>query len=148
MFDLYGLPDDFPGYEEASRTSDPYARVEILETSLYEAINSRRFIPYFQLHEFESLLFSDLRKISAQFPEYSAEIHQLEESVKRFNSPELVNDGIETAPSKRIIASLPEYANRKASAGPTIAGKIGLPVLQSKCRHFREWLERLSGACT
>ena len=148
MFDLYGLPTDFPRYADAARESDPYARVRILETALSEAIGDRRFIPYIQLHEFEALLFSDLQKLDTQFPEWSAEIHRLVATASTLGSPELVDDGPTTAPSKRITAAIPEYASRKASAGPIVAAKIGLPVLQSQCRHFRQWLERLADACT
>lgn len=144
MFDLYGLPTDFPRYADAAAESDPYARVKILETALSEDIGDRRFIPYIQLHEFEALLFSDVEKLNTQFPEYSAEIQRLTQTMTAFGSPELVNDGAATAPSRRIAAAIPEYAVRKASAGPIVAAKIGLPVLRSQCRHFREWLERIA----
>ncbi len=60
MFDLYALPDDFPGYEAAKAIGEPYARVAALETAFAEAINDSRFIPYIQLHEFEALLFAVL----------------------------------------------------------------------------------------
>lgn len=48
MFDLYALPDDFPGYAEAKRKTDPYERVKILEDALGKDIRDRRFIPYIQ----------------------------------------------------------------------------------------------------
>lgn len=63
--------------------------------------------------------------------------------VESSGSPELVNDGIDTAPSKRIIREIPEYASIKASAGPIVAEKIGLDNLRLKCRHFGEWLTKL-----
>lgn len=148
MFDLYRLPNDFPGYADGARASDPYDRVTILEAALSEDIGDRRFIPYIQLHEFEALLFSDAAKLNTQFPEYPDEIHRLAATASTIGSPELVDDGPTTAPSKRIVAAIPEYESRKASAGPIVAAKIGLPVLQSKCRHFREWLERLAAART
>ena len=145
MFDLYGLPADFPRYEDAAEVSDPYARVEILEEAMSEAVGDRRFIPYIQLHEFEALLFADLQKLDTQFLDSPSAIQQLVETARELGSPELVDDGPTTAPSKRITAAIPEYASRKASAGPIVAAKIGLPELQSQCRHFREWLERLTG---
>lgn len=40
MFDLYGLPTDFPRYSDAAKVSDPYKRVEILETALGKAIGA------------------------------------------------------------------------------------------------------------
>ena len=137
MFDLYGLPTDFPRYADAARVSDPYERVEILETALSEAIGDRRFIPYIQLHEFEALLFADPQQLETQFLDRPSEIQQLIETAKRLGSPELVDDGPTTAPSKRITAAIPDYRSRKASAGPIVAAKIGLQVLQSQCRHFR-----------
>jgi len=63
MFDLYGLPTDFPGFEEGRRQQDPYARVAHLEAAFGEDINHRRFIPFFLLHEFEALLLSDPEKL-------------------------------------------------------------------------------------
>ena len=146
MFDLYGLPADFPGYAHAATVSDPYERVEILETALSEAIGDRRFIPYIQLHEFEALLFADPQKFDTQFLDRPSEIQQLVETASGLGPPELVDDGPTTAPSKRITAAIPDYGSRKATAGPLVAAKIGLQVLQARCRHFREWLERLAAA--
>ena len=144
MFDLYGLPTDFPRYADAAEASDPYARVEILEAALSEDIGDGRFIPYIQLHEFEALLFADPQKLDTQFPDCPSEVQVLVETAQRLGSPELVDDGPNTAPSKRITAAaIPDYRSRKGSAGPIVAAKIGLPVLQSRCRHFREWLKRL-----
>ena len=143
MFDLYGLPTDFPGYEDAAQTSDPYKRVRTLEDALSEDISDSRFIPYIQLHEFEALLLSDPQKLDSQFSDRSAEIQQLVEMVSEFDSPELVNDGDDTAPSKRITDEMPEYEKMKASAGPIVAEKIGLPTLRLMCEHFGKWLGRL-----
>ena len=146
MFDLYGLPADFPRYAAAAEVPDPYARVAMLEAGMREDIGDRRFIPYIQLHEFEALLFSDLQKLDTQFPDRGAEIQRLVKTAAKLGSPELVDDGATTAPSKRIAAAIPEYAERKATTGPIVAAKIGLPALQSQCRHFRQWLHRLADA--
>ena len=143
MFDLYGLPEDFPGYDEARRLTDLYERVEVLERALSEDISDRRFVPYIQLHEFEALLFSNPRKLETQFYDHGDEIQRLIETASEFESPELIDDGKDTSPSKRIIEEIPEYRWMKASAGPIVTGKIGLPTLRSKCKHFGEWLERL-----
>ena len=143
MIDLYGLPTDFPGYEDAQRKEDPYERIRILENSFKDNIVDHRFIPYFQLHEFEALLLSDPQKFDAQFFDHGTKIKELVDLVSGYESPELINDGKTTAPSKQIINKIPEYAKMKASAGPIIAGKIGLPSLRSKCMNFNQWLERL-----
>ena len=143
MFDLYGLPRDFPGYDEARALTDSYERVSVLEGALGEDISDHRFIPYIQLHEFEALLFSCPRKLETQFYERGDEIQQLIEMASAFDSPELIDDGCDTAPSKRIISKIPEYERRKVSAGPIVAEKIGLSTLRSECRHFGEWIDRL-----
>ncbi len=143
MFDLYGLPQDFPGYGDAAGLTDAYERVGVLEDALSEDISDPRFVPYIQLHEFEALLFSDPRKLETQFDDRDDEVNRLVMTASAFDSPELIDDGKDTSPSKRLIGEIPEYGRMKASAGPIVAGKIGLSVLRSKCKHFGAWLERL-----
>lgn len=145
MFDLYALPDDFPGYADTAGRRDPYDRVNALENALADDINDSRFTPYLQLHEFEALLLAGPRQLESQFGECDVAIQRLDSAVADFGSPELVNNGRDTAPSKRIIAEIPGYADRKASAGPIIAGRIGLAVLRARCPHFGQWLDRLQG---
>ena len=142
MFDLYDLPTDFPGYAAALQ-NDAYQRVEALEEALAEDISDPRFIPYIQLHEFEALLLSDPQKFETQFVNRADEISRLVEMVSEFSSPEHINCGIDTAPSKRIGKEIPEYKHMKATVGPIVAEKIGLPTLRSKCSHFAEWLAKL-----
>jgi hypothetical protein len=55
--------------------------------------------------------------------------------------PELIDDGQDTAPSKRIAAQFPNYS--KTTVGPQMAELIGLENIRSKCPHFNAWLERL-----
>jgi hypothetical protein len=59
--------------------------------------------------------------------------------------PEDINDGELTAPSKRLIAEVPDYEYLKAVAGPAIAAQIGLPALRAACPHFHTWITRLEG---
>lgn len=140
MFDLYALPNDFPGYDEAKRQTDPYKRIEILEKSMSDDINDPRFIPYIQLHEFEALILSDPQKLDWEYLEHDTQIGNLVSMVGGQN-PELINDGPTTAPSKRILAEIPEYD--KATAGVAVVEKIGFNQLRQKCSHFDGWLRRL-----
>ena len=142
MFDIYALPEDFPGYEDARQKRNPYDRVRLLEGALGEDISDRRFVPYLQLHEFEALLFSDPQKLEELFNGRNAEIGRLVRVAEQSN-PELINDGNETAPSKRIIREIPEYGSDKASSGPLVAEKIGLATLRQRCQHFDEWVGKL-----
>jgi hypothetical protein len=140
MFDLYALPDDFPGHTEARTKSDPYERIKILEERMAADISDRRFVPYIQLYEFEALILADPQQLDWEYLEHDVAIQNLI-SMVGVQNPELINDGRETAPSKRILKEIPEYD--KATASVSVAGKIGLPVLRNKCKHFHEWVSRL-----
>ena len=143
MFDLYEIPKDFPGFTESRVITDPLLRAVRMEDSLGADLPHPRFIPYLQVHEFEALLFADPSKIGAYYPSRDKEIQGLLAAVAGFPSPEHIDDGEATAPSKRIISAIPEYDGHKPVAGPVIALEIGLPVLRAKCTHFAEWLARL-----
>ncbi len=143
MFDLYALPNDFPQFDEAKRISEPYQKVEKLETALADNINDYRFIPYIQLHEFEALILSDPSKLIDRFPEYDESVQELVAICKKFSSPESINNGETTAPSKRIIQLIPSYKGAKVSVAPLMVQKIGLPTIRSQCPHFDEWLIQL-----
>jgi len=135
MFDLYALPDDFPGYADALRYSDRYQRVQLLEKALATDIDDWRFIPYIQLHEFEALILADPRQLDWEYLEHDDPIRRLREIVGDQN-PELIDD--DSPPSKRILQEIREYD--KPGAGPAVAEKIGLPILCDRCRHFGEWV--------
>lgn len=146
MLDLYALPGDFPGCAEARLVADPNAKVALLEErfrSDLAADGFNRFIPYLQLHEFEALLLSSPQHLDWEFLEHQSAIDRLSELVAAFASPEHINGGYDTAPSKRIIREIPQYEFRKVSVGPLVAEKIGLPSLRGSCPHFHEWLEKL-----
>jgi hypothetical protein len=143
MFDLYALPEDFPGYAEIQRLTDPYERVAALEAAMASDIADHRLIPYLQLHEFEALLFCDPEKFDWEYLEHERQIARLIEIADAHRSPELIDDGPQTAPSKRIIKHIPEYAFQKASAGPLVAQRIGIEKMRSQCPHFAGWLGRL-----
>ena len=143
MFDLYALPKDFPDFDNAYKKVDPYERVTFIEKALKEDIQDYRFIPYIQLHEYESLILSKPDKFEIMFPKHERQIANLEELVKSFISPELINDGQETAPSKRIIKEIPAYKSLKKTAGVAIAQQIGLETIRKRCPHFNEWITKL-----
>lgn len=145
MLDLYALPDDFPDFAGTSRISDPYRRVEQLEAAFATAIDHRRFIPYLQLHEFEALVLTDPSHLDWFFIEGTDQkaIAQLNALSASYDCPELIDDGVETAPSKRIIAELPAYARLKAAVAPEVVAKIGLGRVRERCPHFGAWLASL-----
>jgi hypothetical protein len=143
MFDLYRLPGDFPGRAKGQTVTDPYQRVNVLEQSMADDIQDRRLSPHIQLHEFEALLFTDIRRLLIEFPSAGGAVAELDASTQHFSSPELIDDGLETAPSKRIITAIPDYAGLKVTAGPRVASDIGFTAIREKCPHFDGWLRRL-----
>jgi len=142
MIDVYGIGDDFPGFSEAMKQRDPYEKVRALETALCEEIQDRRFIPYFQLHEFEALIFADPSKLEEEYLDNVKEIKSLVQLSKRCD-PERINDNPATSPSHRIIKAIPAYD--KYYAGSKITELIGLETLKQRCPHFNEWLSKLEG---
>ena len=145
MFDLFALPTDFPSYTVAQHLKDPRKKVLQLEEALKGDISHQRFMPYLQLHEFEALLLSEPSKFAVEFLNHKKPIENLSKVCSQFDSPELIDDGLDTAPSKRIIQEIPEYEGRKPSAGPRIAHAIGLEVIRQQCPHFRQWIDCLEG---
>lgn len=143
MFDLYALPFDFPGYDKAHRYTDPYRKVAAIESAFMEDIGDYRFIPYIQLHEFESLLLSLPSAFAVEYFEDQNGLNKLIELTKAFPNPELIDGGVETAPSKRIIKIFPSYEYNKPLSGSLIAQEIGMQHLLSSCRHFAEWVKKL-----
>jgi Domain of unknown function (DUF4276) len=143
MVDLYRMPPDFPGWERSRTIPDPVERVSFLEKEFLSAMEHRRFVPYIQLHEFEALLFADPGKFLVSFPDAKREVAELESIRRGVPTPEHIDDGEDSAPSKRVCALIPDYA--KPANGPVIAAAIGLPKIRRECPHFGEWFERLLG---
>jgi hypothetical protein len=145
VVDLYKLPKDWPGNDEATRKLAPFERVCALETAAFKDIRDRRFIPFVMLHEYEAIFFADIDKILVRYPDRQAAVASIKNDLKDQHAAcaEWINDNPMSAPSKRIIRHLPEYEFEKAAAGPLIAAAVGLPVIRSKCPHFASWLDLL-----
>jgi hypothetical protein len=146
MFDLYRLPDEFPGLREHAAVRDTARRVELLEAALAADIQDERLIPYLQRHEFEALVLASLDALADVLDPGErpglASLRVIVASVP----PEDVDDGPETAPSKRIVAAIPSY--RKTLHGSLAVEATGLAKLRAACPRFDGWvgtLERLSG---
>jgi hypothetical protein len=136
MIDLYKIAGDIPGVKDTLNDSRPRQRVVHLEEQFAQSIGDHRFHPYIQLHEFESLLFTDLGILSEQYPALRKEIEELDERLKKhFQTPEEINRL--TPPSYRIRQVVPDYD--KILDSVTALSKIGLPALRTRCPHFGQW---------
>ena len=137
MFDFYGLPTDFPGFGTGGVSC--YEKVEAIESAFASDINKLKFIPYIQLHEFEGLLFSSPGEIANTLD--VSELKKIQAIRDLFTSPEEINQGRETAPSKRLLKIFPKY--NKVVYGAMIASRIGVTDIKNNCPHFNQWIEKL-----
>ncbi|MFV0345717.1 MAG: DUF4276 family protein [Bacteroidales bacterium] len=96
---------------------------------------------YIQLHEFESLLFSDISVIENNFEYSELDRSQLHKINKLFANPEDINDGKDTAPSKRLDGIIADY--NKIVYGSLLAQEIGLEKIRKKCPRFNAWIKEL-----
>jgi hypothetical protein len=139
LFDVYGLPNDYPGVAQWNYNLPPQNQTSALEVTLGVDVGQTNFIPYLQLHEYEALLFSDLSAFQyADVPEWAITAWKAE--LAQFASPEDVNNSRLTAPSKRLIAHWPTYAKSKPLYGVLLAIEIGLPAMRAACPRFHDWL--------
>lgn len=145
MFDLYRLPKDFPGYDESKKFL-AHERVKFLQQKLQEDIGNERFIPYIQLHEFESLLFSDPPSIQGLVPGRNNLIEMNRILTEFQNNPELINNNPETAPSKRLEKLFPRYD--KVAYGARVIEKAGIETVLNRCTHFRSWILSLKATAS
>jgi hypothetical protein len=145
FIDLYGLSTDFPGHT-TTRHLQPYARVAAMEKLLSADLAFHKFIPYIQLHEYEALMYADTVVMEEWLSLYNRIpvncFTEIRDSVPNSN-PELINEGPETAPSKRILRICNTYD--KVDDGILILKEIGLNTLRSQCNHFNDWLTTLEG---
>ena len=143
FIDLFRIPTNMPGYDNAQLLSNSIVQVEYLEGCLAEAIGDRRFYPYIQRHEFEALVFSSNIGFEKYFTEDQAS--RTEVIVNSFNNPEDINSSPESSPSKRILAIVPDYD--KVLFGNLLALEIGIDVILSRCPRFATWVSELIRRC-
>ncbi len=147
MVDLYRLPTDFPNHATLASGMPAAQRIAALEAAFADDIArrlaapvSRRFIPYIQQHEFEALLFSAPAAFAAAFPD-GADLRTLHAIRASVATPEDIDDGPDTAPSRRILRCCADY--QKVVHGVLIAEHIGLDTMCRECPRFAAWLARL-----
>ena len=148
MFDFYALGSDFPGRQTASGRL-PAERAKKVERGMLEFIqekmgdhwNPHHFVPFIQMHEFESILFSDPAGFAASL--YHPELeHALSLILAGAGGdPEAINDDPTTAPSKRIKGQMRDY--NKVLHGNLAAMAVGLETIRSRCSHFNEWISSI-----
>ena len=92
-----------------------------------------------KLIEFEGLLFSTPEEF-ALIAEQDA-VDALCAVREEHPNPEEINSSFDTAPSKRILAVIPEY--RKVADGSDLSQAIGIDRMIASCPHFAAWIQKM-----
>lgn len=147
FIDYYGMYTkfQFPGWDLAHKIVDKNSRMDSLEQSMMNSIVSQfqhRFIPYFQLHEFEGLLFNNIDVIKSQIPpEDLVGVDELEKTFADYPNPEMINNNKDSSPSHRLQRIIRGY--NKVVYGDIISEAIGLERIREKSPRFNNWITRL-----
>jgi hypothetical protein len=147
LIDFYGLPSDFPEFNQIKNIEEKNEKVEFLEKAIKKDLENTQnqkfenFIPYIQLHEFEALIFSSKESIYNNFEEYKINKPEIEKIFTEFQNPEEINDNPNTSPSKRLLKNIKGY--NKIVDGVLILENTGLPKILEKCPRFNNWLNNI-----
>ena len=144
MVDYYGLDKNWPGYSEAQNKNTNADKAKTIKTATLEGIselckkdklNERRFIPYFSMHEFEALLFSDVDTLSQKL---IIDLKKIRKIVKNYGGPESINNNKNTCPSAQIKKLKRDF--RKTTIGIDIIKAIGVEKISQACPLFGGWI--------
>lgn len=138
LIDFYRFPSDFPSLSTYGLTS--MEKAKLIQQAFQEDIGQPNFIANLMIHEFESLLFSDPDGFRnwCDNPQLVANLTKI---CADFESPEYINDGYETAPSRRILKLWRQYD--KVLQGSLISLDIGLDKIRKKCPIFNSWIDQI-----
>lgn len=140
LVDFFRLPTNIPNYDECMKIQDALMRVECLEQNIGNDIsNPNRFVPYIQKYEFEALYFSNPSVFGNIFD--NAVQSKIEAIREQYPNPEDINDGANTAPSKRLLSIITNY--NKVLSGRAIAVNTGIDAFMENCPRFNTWIETL-----
>jgi hypothetical protein len=149
FIDYYGIPArfGFPEWESAHRIPDKNQRMDFLEEAMLRSLEDAiryRFLPYLQLHEFEGILFNDMRVFTSQIDdtEFTDKV-ELARVINEYPNSELINDTPDNAPSKRLKRLIRGY--NKVIYGAILAREIGLEKIKAKNPRFNSWIDKLLG---
>src|SRR5579862_6584914 len=127
MLDYYGFPAGAPGMADRPHGS-PHERVRHVESAMAKVVDDARFVPHLVLHETEAWVLADCRWLG-EVMGHPAPAAELQRIVHLESGPELVNDGVDTAPSKRIMSAYPQYV--ETIVGPLVIAEAGLDSIRS-----------------
>lgn len=142
--DYYGVKE-WPGLEQIPPQATPVqiaqainnaTKIEVMGLFAAQRANYR-FIPYIAVHEFEALLFSDSKILSA---ELGIAVAKVDAVIAAYGEPEAIDNSPQTAPSKRLDEWSAHGKFPKTTMGIAIARKITITQMRKKCPLFDAWL--------
>lgn len=141
LIDYYGFPNDAPGMVDRPRGS-PEERVRHVENALAVEFADPRFVPNLVLHEIEAWVYAAVDQLELLYgdPVLAA---TLRAELAEAGGAESINEGLCTAPSKRLLNHCPGYV--KTIDGPLAIAELGIPELRQRCPHVDRWLGRICG---
>jgi hypothetical protein len=141
LLDYDALPMDFPGMRDRPAAL-PRLRVEHVEAAWSASVGDARFVPHLVLHELEAWVYAEPSCLEPwMFDEDRKVIAAITATAAAHASPEDIDDGFETAPSKRLIEAFPAY--QKTLHGPLAVSAIGIDRIRAVCPHFASWIGRV-----
>ena len=150
MVDFYRLPSDFPGFDELREFQSHKEQVALLEARMKKDMEETQgrtfdnFIPYIQLHEFETLVFSSIKGVDFLFEKNEMDYKGLTAVFQKYPNPEDINNHPDTAPSVRLKKLIPGY--NKVVHGVEMVKAVGMEDILAKCPRFRKWVEDMKAA--
>lgn len=151
LVDYYGIKSDWPGYTESKRQTTHTQKAAVMNAATAEEVQKlfpkrnpeRRFIPYVSMHEIEALYFSDPDRLATTM---GVDQQKIEAILNECGEPEKIDDGRETAPSKRLEDLSRRF--KKTTTGIAVAEKIGVDKMREKCPLFNCWIKQLESLPT
>lgn len=141
LFDYYALPMDFPGMQSRPAGA-PRIRVEHVERAWARVVDDPRFVPHLVLHELEAWVYADPSRLEPyMFDDDAGIVAAIARIAANHTSPEDIDDGPSTAPSKRLFDAFAAY--QKLLHGPTAIAAIGIDRIRATCPHVHDWLVRI-----
>lgn len=117
-------------------------RAAHVEAAWAASVAHRRFVPHLALHEFEAWVYAEPSRLEPwMFDDDADVVSGIAAIAAAHRTPEDIDEGPATAPSKRLRDLFPAY--QKALHGPLAVSAIGIDQIRATCPHFGRWLQRL-----
>lgn len=108
-------------------------------------IDHPRFVSHPVLHELEALVLLGHEALG-ELTGDDALAQAVQAIVAQAQGAELVNDGLNTAPSERLLLLYPRY--RRTSDGPLVIAEVGINTIRNACPHADAWFSAVNTGLT